>query len=249
MVELQPPMLGEKPKTLEQEHQITALQFIIRQELTDLGVSRTVLPSARVHFLDPGIFSREISATYGGIYSMARNHVFVADTGNKSAVLVTTAEEMLHGTSYQQKGPPLRLGYNHGIGEENFFYGLDEAAINIMKRDMFVKNMPYLTHALDLSTQDQENLLYESTENTGYNQYVALLEKIVDHVSVVNQRERGDVVRELKRGPFQETPDFFTTIWNTYGSEGLSMLAHLGFMGIDTPLDNSVCAFFTCHEY
>lgn len=235
---------GEEPKTWPQQKQLAVLQGMIQQELADLQVNGTILPTERVHILEPDVFSKRVSDNCRGIYLMADKLVLIADSSDKNAVMVTAAEEMLHAASYQQSGKLMRLGYNHGTGVKNFFYGLDEAAINMLKRDMFQKNLPYLTQELRLDSQQQKLLLHECSYNSVFQRYIACLERVINQASSVNCRSREEVVREFKRGLFEPSPQFFTTVQKTYGIEGLKMLACLGLGGINTPLDDLVDSYF-----
>jgi len=237
------PLEGEAPKTSEDRQIVQISGRFISDELRNLGVMGRTLSENQVHFVSLDTRNKFMSdvpscASYEPIshaaYIVTTDHTRVDN-------IVRTTEEMLHGATQQsyrfypkeKRIDPLKSGYRNraraGKDLTPFFIGLDEGVINIMKADIIRKHLPELAQALSLLPEEHAQLS-EPSEHSDYPLFRDVTQIIMRNIADQRHIPYEKIYDEFKRGLFQEQPRAPIMIEQSYGKQGVEILAYLGIV-------------------
>lgn len=233
------PISGEYRKTKEDLEIILALNEYIQEEIRALGLEEVeaVAPS-QIHLFSRDTYKEHFPNLDVSAFHEAFNRTINVDADDveksgKLQFIRDLLHEMVHivsKTKYYLSENDIKVtrsGYrnvNPTEGHEHFL-ALNEAVVEKIVIDILERHRLDLVHNFDVSLEDYAK---EGKYFSNYNEYIKVLEDIVNEISEKKGENTDDVWKRFKLGIFTGEMMHLRDINKIYGSNGLKIMDMLG---------------------
>jgi hypothetical protein len=237
------PLEGEAEKTVEEMKVVDKINEYAAEEFEELGIKEEpAIPPEQIHFLSEEAYDNNFPGEKerGFAFHDPDTGLICVDKSrcSKPQLFKVVFHEAVHTLSFHKyfasvetrRVGPYRAGYTTArprVGEDvkkfhEHFRGFNEAITEAITKEVMEKHKGDLASVFHFTPEErQKELRY-------YDEYIKVVDKIVDGIAVKNKEDRADVWRRFKRGIFTGEMMHLRDVERTFGKNSLQLLALLG---------------------
>ena len=229
------PVEGELLKSEQTLRFIEVINNYLNEELRSLDLREVNLDLHSLHILTVEGFEKKFpdSPDANGIYRSDQDAVYVEQSEFRMQTYKSLLHEIVHQLSYQaisanqeiKETYVVRSGYTNMPGTEKYhehFRGLNEAIIDSIVKEIFMKHKDDLIEKLDITQKEQ-------TERVAfYDDYISILKIVMEKIAEKNNEDKEVVWKRFKKGEFTGEMMHLREVERAFGEGALRVLAALG---------------------